>query len=188
MFCSRSSIGVDHHAVLGGSIVRLSPLSKLLERLNVAIHTLQLLRKTLENGRSETITPMFRCPFLLPAQRIYFAYRYYMWQVQQQPHMRKFLADRFAARQQGRLAQARQGGATARGLPPITQAAQAQAGRRNNFSQRPRSNWGSGNAGSKAPGERPWLPPNSPSAARTPRFAPQDAHRYTVAILQRVIH
>ena len=108
-----------------------------------------------DNGQS-----MYRCPFLVPAQRLYFAYRYYLWQVQQQPHMRKFLADRAAARQQRRV-QAGQ---------PAAPATPARV-----ESTRPRSTWGSVNAGPRPSGDsRPWLPPTSPRAGRRPRFAPQD--------------
>ena len=35
---------------------------------------------------------MYRCPFLTPAQRLYLAYRYNLYQVQKQPHMRQYVS------------------------------------------------------------------------------------------------
>ena len=45
---------------------------------------------------------MYKCPLLLPAQRLYFAYRYYLYQIQANPRMKDFLADRMRMRRERR--------------------------------------------------------------------------------------
>ena len=56
---------------------------------------------------------IYRCPFLTAAQRLYFAYRYYLYQLQKKPHMQQYLHDRAVARAQSQQqpgVQGQQGG------------------------------------------------------------------------------
>ena len=45
---------------------------------------------------------MYKCPLLLPAQRLYFAYRYYLFQIQANPQMKDYLEDRMQMRRERR--------------------------------------------------------------------------------------
>ena len=86
----------------------------------------------------------FTCPFLTWAQRLYFAYRYYLHQIEANPTMANYLAQREQAREQGQ------------DLP-----------------QRPRSPGRSGGQvrfdGGRAQDNKPWLRPNSPGRTRQPK-------------------
>ena len=87
----------------------------------------------------------FTCPFLSWAQRLYFAYRYYLHQIQANPQMASYLAQREDAREKGETAPQRPGSP---GKP-----------RMNNMRPgdgRPRT-------------DRDWLRPNSPGRFRQQR-------------------
>ena len=127
---------------------------------------------------------MYRCPYLSPAQRLYFAYRYYLYQVQKQPHMRQFLHDRAVARQQGQ-----QQGPSGQGQQPGAGYSAGQSGGRG-YAGQPMGRGYSGQPGGRGYGPpmrgrgygsgqgrgvgdyKQWVRPNSPRQNRPPMGGP----------------
>ena len=116
---------------------------------------------------------MYKCPLLLPAQRLYFAYRYYLHQIQANSQMREYLADRMRMRRERREQ------VTDGTLPPsgktrypmrnpqssrgYDMSYQGDGQRRNNF----RDDRGQG--GNRVP-HKPWARENSPAQGRRPNI------------------
>ena len=92
----------------------------------------------------------FTCPYLTWAQRLYFAYRYYLHQIEAKPQLSQYYADRERTRQTGGnqgqrpRSPGRQGGQQYQG-PPQRQ------------------------GGGPQPNNQPWLRPNSPGRNRPQR-------------------
>ena len=114
---------------------------------------------------------MFKCPYLTGPQRLYFAYRYYLYQVQKTPHMRKFLQDRAIVRQQRRQVSQTQPQVAA----PEGHAQAPMPDSRAQWQPRPnRDGFGGGGRGRGQGAYKPWVRPNSPRQNRQVQFRPQD--------------
>ena len=116
---------------------------------------------------------MYKCPLLLPAQRLYFAYRYYLHQIQANSQMKEYLADRMRMRRERREQQlvgapAQSDGQRYPGRTPHPSRGydmpyRGDGQRRNNF----RNERGQGD--NRVP-QKPWARENSPAQGRRPNI------------------
>ena len=116
---------------------------------------------------------MYKCPLLLPAQRLYFAYRYYLFQIQANPQMKDYLEDRMRMRRERRDQRASGQLPPSNGQryknrapnPPNSNGSSypRDGQRRNNFRD------DRGQNGNRVP-HKPWARENSPSQGRRPNI------------------